>query len=169
MALAPTERLAILGIGLLGNGVLNFFFDFVLYTYVIATYGLLYGGVYMTILSILVCILLLFFYDWSKKDWLGIETIKELKEYKGKSFLARITSWAMRKSDPIILLVLSIQFDPFVTTAYMRKGAHQFNGMSLRDWKIFFTSAIIANVYWAITIFFGVTALEYIWQFVKTN
>ena len=115
----------------------------------------------MTIISAIVCYATLKFYDWSKKDWLGIETVKSLKGYDGSKRIGRITAWALRKSDPLVFLFLSIKFDPFITTAYLRKG--QFSGMSKRDWKIFIGSLLFSNAYWTLTCYIGITLFEWGW------
>jgi hypothetical protein len=157
------ERAAILGIGLLGNSLIANGFDYVLYPWVIWRLGPLHGAAMMTLLSFLICWATLLFYDWAKKDWLGIETIKELKEYSGDSLLARILRWAMAKGDAALLVVLSVWTDPFVTVAYLRQGAHQYNGMTGRDWGIFMLSLAIGNGLWSVTLFTGMSAAEYAW------
>lgn len=154
------KRLGILGIGLLGNALMVYGFDYFLYPYIIYKYNLLKGGVIMMILSFLICILTIWFYDWAKKDWIGIETMKEIREVGGKSLLARIVQKIMHKGKWAMLIVLSIKFDPFITTVYMRHGAHQYNGMNTRDWKIFLSSTVIANLYWSLLMFGGITLLE---------
>ncbi len=157
------ERAAILGIGLLGNSLIANGFDYVLYPWVIWQLGAAHGAIVMTLVSFLICYLTLLFYDWAKKDWLGIETIKELKEYAGDSHFARALRWAVKKGDAALLVILSIWTDPFITVAYLRQGAHQYNGMSARDWRIFMLSLIIGNGLWSVTLFTGMSAAEYAW------
>ena len=53
----------------------------------------------MTGLSFIACLLSVWFYDWSKRDWLGIEAIKSMKEYSGSRKLGRFIAWILRKSD----------------------------------------------------------------------
>ena len=120
----------------------------------------------MMILSFLVCYGTLLFYDWTKKDWIGIETLKEIRELEPKNKLGRFITKLVRKSNSLALIILSIQFDPFITVAYMRHGAHQYNGLSKRDWKIFFESLVIGNVYWTIVAFTGITMVQAIWHFI---
>lgn len=119
----------------------------------------------MALLSLLVCLLCIWFYDWSKKDWLGIEAIKEVKEYNGNSRWRRFLAWTMCHSDPAACVVLSVTFDPFITMTYLRKGSY--NGMSRRDWRIFMGSWLIGNAYWAVACWLGVSALEWLWLGVK--
>lgn len=158
------ERVAILAIGLLGNSLIANGFDYVLYPWVIWRLGPLDGAAVMTMASFLICYATLLFYDWAKKDWLGIETVKELREYAGSSRLVRALRWAAAKGEAALLFVLSIWTDPFVTVAYMRHGAHQYNGMSGRDWRIFMFSLAIGNLYWSVLLFTSISAAEHAWS-----
>ena len=85
------ERAAVLGISLLGNSLIANGFDYLLYPWVIWQLGPLHGAVVMTLLSFLICWATLLFYDWARKDWLGIETLKQLRDYPGGSRFARVT------------------------------------------------------------------------------
>lgn len=162
---AHRERFGVLGIGLLGNTLMVFAFDMLLYPYVVWKFGIVKGGIIMTILSFLACYATILFYDWTKKDWLGIETMKGLKEYDGDSRMGHFISWIMKKSDPIVMIFLSLKFDPFITMVYMRHGAYKYNGMNKRDWKIFVSSLFIANIFWTLVSFAGVSIVEYVWKF----
>jgi len=164
---ANKEKILIPAVGITVNTLLSsYIYDYLFYPYMIWRFGLLKGALIMIPLSTFVCYLLLLFYDWSKRDWLGIETIKQIKEREAKTTIGKITAWILRKSDLFALLLLSIQFDPFITTVYLRKGSNQYNGMSRRDWKVFFGSAAIANMYWTFVIFAGVSIIEYIWRMI---
>ncbi len=173
---------ATLGIGLLGNWAMTWAFDFVLYPFVIAKYGLILGTPLLTILSFIICYATILFYDYSKKDWLGIETLKSLKEFIprplpkniiGKlivsiiNWIGKYSAWLMKKSDVVLMILLSIRFDPFITVVHIRHGAHQFNGLSKRDWKVFMTSLIIGNAYWALAVYMGISIVEIIWMMIK--
>lgn len=165
---SPRERCAVLGIGLLANWVICNSFDYMLYPFVIWKMGVMRGGVIMLFLCFAACYAMFLFYDWSKNDWLGIETIKEIREYASQRRSNRLVSWILRQSTPVALLLLSIKFDPFVTTAYLRSGAHNYTGLGHRDWKIFISSLLIGNGYWTLASFMGVSLLEYGWRhFVK--
>lgn len=157
------EKITIPAIGILFNVIfLNYLYDYLFYPYIIWRFGLFKGAIVMIPLSTFICYLLLLFYDWSKKDWLGIESIKQIKEKEMHTWIGRVTSWILKRSDLLALLFLSIQFDPFITTVYLRRGSHQFNGMTARDWRIFFGSAAIANFYWTFIIFTGISIIEYV-------
>lgn len=161
---SPTlHRFGIFGVGVLANKLQIWGFDYVLYPFVIWYLGPIAGALVMTLLSFLACYGTLRFYDWSKKDWLGIETVKSLKDWESSTRLARFTSWILKKGDPAALLFLSIHFDPFITTAYMRHGSHRYNGLSNRDWKIFIGSLLIGNTYWTIAVFAGISIIEWLW------
>lgn len=157
-------KIAELALGFTTNSLINSAFDYLLYPFVIYQFGIVKGGIIMTFLSFIACIFILKFYDWSKRDWLGIEAIKRLKGYKGSKKLGKVTAWFLNKSEPVIFLFLSIHHDPFITTAYLRKGAY--NGMSRRDWKIFMGSLIIGNAYWTLACYIGITLVEWGWKMV---
>ncbi|MCX5885056.1 MAG: hypothetical protein NT096_03950 [Proteobacteria bacterium] len=164
-ALTYKRWAAELSIGLCFVSLTNLAFDCVLYPFIIYKFGILIGGAVMTLLSFLICLLLLQFYDWAKRDWLGIEAIKNIKEYNGDKRIGQFTSWVMKKGDSIAFLFLSLRFDPFITTAYMRHG--KYNGMSKRDWKIFTGSLVTGNAYWTLACYMGITLVEWIWKTVS--
>jgi len=70
----------------------------------------------------------------------------------------------LKRSEPVIFLFLSIQQDPFITTAYLRNGANQFNGMKKRDWTIFTSSVVISNAYWTLAVYMGISLVEWAWK-----
>lgn len=158
-------RVAELCIGLTTNKLIDYAFDWVLYPYVIYRFGIWMGGVVMTILSLLSCLLSIRFYDWSKRDWLGIEAIKSLKESEGKGGAGRFIAWLLKKGDFLTALVLSVHYDPFITTVYMRHGAY--NGMNGRDWRIFMGSLVFGNAYWTLACYMGISVVEWVWQAVQ--
>ena len=145
------ERIGLAFIGHMGKNVEETLFDYLLYPAVIAWLGVAYGGLVMTALSALLCYLYILAYDWSGKDWFGFELAKEARdseEVEGGGRLWRAVQWATRKGDWAAFLALSMYSDPFFTTVYMRKGAGAYNGLSGRDWKVFWGSVIVANLWW---------------------
>ena len=156
------SRVSELALGLSANQLIVWSGDYILYPFIIYTFGILEGGILMIFISFIVCFLTMKFYDWSKRDWLGIEAIKNLKGYGGNKKLGRITAWIMQKSDPIAFILLSIKYDPFITTAYLRHG--KFTGMNKRDWKIFIGSLLFSNAYWTLACYMGITLFEWGWQ-----
>jgi len=161
-ALSCKGRVAELALGLMTNQLLTWAGDYILYPIVIYKLGIFKGGTVMLLISFVVCILLLKLYDILKRDWLGIEAIKSLKDYDGVRQTGRFTAWLLNKSDPIALLFLSLKFDPFITTVYLRRG--QYNGMNRRDWMIFVGSLIFGNAYWTLACFMGISLFEWGWK-----
>lgn len=139
-------------------------FDFVLYPLVIASFGLVKGAVIMWILSFLACYGTIVFYNWSKRDWLGIEAAKEALGGKASSRLVRMLAWANKRGRLAILLVLSIMTDPFICTVYMREEAHDYSKMDGRDWVVFFSSFIVSNLWWTIVVFTGLSVTQWVWK-----
>jgi hypothetical protein len=137
-------------------------FDYGLYPFIIYKFGILKGGVAMALLSCAASIISIKAYDFLKRDWLGIEAIKELKAYAGGSKIRRITAWIMNKSDPIVFAFLSLKFDPFITTAYLRKG--RYSGLTGRNAAVFVSSVALGNAYWAFACLAGISFFEWIWS-----
>ncbi len=159
------QRVAELALGHSVNQAVTYLFDYGLYPLVLFWLGLWRGFVVMAVLSFLVCWLFLKFYNWSKRDWLGIEAIKSLKNYSGANRAGRVLAWVLRRSDPVACVLLAIKFDPFIVTAYLRREA--FGGMTRRDWNIFLLSWFIGNAWWSVVCFTGISAIEWLWQAAK--
>ncbi|NQV88008.1 MAG: hypothetical protein HQ402_00440 [Parcubacteria group bacterium] len=157
-------RIGIIGVGLLANQLMVWGIDFFVDPLALYYGGLVWGSVAVMLISLVLCYLTILFYDWSKQDWLGIETLKLLKESKGGR-MRRIIAWVLTKSDPIAMILLSIKFDPFIVTVYMRKGSY--NGLSRRDWKIFLGSVFVGNLWWVFVLFTGMNAISWLWNIVK--
>ena len=73
-------------------------------------------------------------------------------------------SGILKKSDPAAFLFLSSKEDAFITMVYLRHGSHQYNGMSARDWRIFLGSLAVANVYWTLAAYMGISVVEWVWK-----
>jgi hypothetical protein len=162
------ERMLVLGVGLLGSHAISWAFEYALYPFVLWRLGFWYGCLVMTSLSALACYVTLLFYDWSKKDWLGIEALKELKQLESEGRLARLLGRLLKKSDWLALLILTIYFDPFITVAYLRKGSYRFNGLSKREWHLFWFSVLAGNLFWSVLAFTGITLFRSLWKFLAT-
>lgn len=156
------SRVLELSVGITAKDLTDRAFDYLLYPFVIYHMGIIKGGIIMTFLSFIACLLTIKFYDWSKRDWLGIETIKGLKNSDGKKKIGKVTAYILQKSDPLVFLLLSIKEDPFITTAYLRH--RKFSGMGRRDWKIFMGSLLVGNAYWTLACFMGLTLVEWGWK-----
>jgi hypothetical protein len=127
-------------------------YDFVVYPYLLVTFGFLLGWLYAVIGSIVLCLGTLWFYDVTKQDWLGIETIKLLRDEQAVGRARKLFQRIITKSDVLAFLLLSIKYDPFIVTVYMRRGSGN-HVMSARDWKVFWASIVVTNVWWGLAIF----------------
>jgi len=143
-------------------GVFIWLYDYFVFSYVIWRFGPIYGGVFMLVITFFIDLLTLKFYDWSKKDWLAIEYIKDLKSHEG--FIGKIFDWLHSRGLLFVIIFMAIKFNPFIVTAYARKGSYKYDGLSKRDWIIFISSSIIGGVYWIVAITLGVTVLEYLYM-----
>ena len=145
------ERIGLMAIGHTFKQVEIFIFDLLLYPAAIALFGTVIGGLIMTVLSAVVCYLYILFYDWAKKDWLGLELLKEIRDGKEKQGrIVRFVQRIIRKGNGIAFLILSCYEDAFATTVYLRQGAEAYNGLSSRDWKIFWASVLVGNLWWTV-------------------
>jgi hypothetical protein len=156
---AKRGRIAELAVGLAVNRLIDYAFDYGLYPFVIYVLGIWLGGCVMILLSFMACLITIWFYDWAERDWLGIEAVKTLKGYEGSNKLGRVGSWIMTRSEPVIFLFLCVQYDPFITMVYMRKGSY--NGMNGRDWRVFVGSLLMGNGYWILACYSGISLVEW--------
>ena len=112
----------------------------------------------MTLLSLLFCLSLLRLYDRLGRDWIGIEFLKGLRHYEGPRRWRQVLAWLVSRGDWMAFLVLSAKYDPFITMAYLRRGAY--NGMAGRDWSVFMGSLLLANILWIFICYGGVSCLR---------
>jgi len=164
-------NLKIIAVGLVVFNSFDYAFDYVLYPFIIYKYGPLYGGIAMGLLAAGICLGLMYIYDFLEKDWLGIETVKELVEnfFKEEEAIAKkswrkhgknMMKWLFHKNKIGQFIFLSLHFDPLITTIYMRPGYHLYNGLSKRDWKIFWSSVVVSNAWWTGVAFVAVSSVE---------
>jgi hypothetical protein len=146
-------------VGFLTHKLFDEAFDFVLYPFVIYSLGLLWGGLVMTLMSLLDCYLLLKLYDWLKRDWFGIEFVKGLRFSGGQSRWRKALAWLLNRGNAVAFIALSLRYDPFITTAYLRHGSY--NGMTLRDWYIFLGSGIVSNLAWMLVCYGGLSVVGF--------
>jgi hypothetical protein len=161
----------ILAIGHLIFHSFDYAFDYLLYPFVIYKLGFSFGFLVMAMLSAAVCLFISALYDWLKKDWLGIEGVKEiveeffreLEDEAGKSWRLRgkkLLSWIFHKNKVGQFVFLSLHFDPLITTIYMRKGHHSYDGFNTRDWTIFWGSVLLSNFWWSSLSIVIITAIK---------
>jgi hypothetical protein len=133
--------------------VLNWLYDYPLYSLVLWYGGVVWGGLFMALLSIPVDLVTLKFYDWSQQDWFAIEYLKAMKEYRGRNLLKRGLRGVFCGTPKWLqVIVLSIKFNAFAVTTLLRKGAYQYQGLTRSDWKVFWCSYLVGQVYWIFVI-----------------
>jgi hypothetical protein len=118
----------------------------------------------IVILSMIVDLATMKFYDWLKKDWLALESIKDLENKKG--FIGKLFSFVRGKGVFLTIVVLSLTSNAFIVTAYVRKGTYLYNGLSKRDWLVFISSSILTNVYWIFVIRGGIEFIKYSYRLI---
>lgn len=152
------EKIGLIAIGHTGKKVEEFLTDQLLYgavsAYCVSVYG--WYGPFATFcimapISILFCRVYLRLYDWAGVDLFGFELLKEVRdgmEKEGRVW--RIARKVVQLGDIPAIFALSILFDPFMTTVYMRQGAAKYDGLDPRSRRIFWYSVAISNGFWSI-------------------
>ncbi|HEY4523099.1 MAG TPA: hypothetical protein VJK73_01870 [Candidatus Paceibacterota bacterium] len=152
------KRIGILALGLTGNAAMVYGYDFIVYPYLMVAFGPI-GWLYAILGAVTLCLGTLWFYDVTQQDWLGIETIKLVRDGPARSRAGRFLQWVARRGDLVTFLLLSLRYDPFITTVYMRQGSGN-HTMTARDWKIFWASTVVANVWWGLLILGAIEAFK---------
>lgn len=142
------RRLAEIGAGHTLYALFNWFFDNVVYVYAIYRLGLVAGGAFMTLISLLQCGLTLVIYEHMRIDWVGAGSVARLAETPSPTWWHWVLGFSMRRGKFLTFLGLCAFQDPFITTAYLRGG--RFDGLSPRDWRLFFASVLVSNGYWTL-------------------
>ncbi len=172
------DRIGLVAIGHTAKQVEEYLFDWLLYGTVVAyfttTFGPIWGSLtafaIMAPLSALVCIGYIKLYDWLGKDLFGFEAAKSLRdELTGSGFLKSIVRKMLSLGDAPAFIALSLYGDPFMTTIYLRKGTERYDGMSKREWHIFFGSVFFSNGYWTLRWTVIVALVAWAWNFVPES
>ena len=115
----------------------------------------------MTVASVFLNLAIICAYDWSKTDWLLLESLKQAKG-SGEG-TGGWTERILRKGDVAAFFLLSWIDDAITVTLYLRHGAHQFNGLTKRDWMIFGASTIVSNLFWIAGLASVIEILRWLW------
>lgn len=140
------------GVAVASKKVLDYGFDYVLYPATLLYLGYWWGGVAMTLASVVLNIGLIRFYDWTQRDLLMIERLKDLRSKVSEKGHGSILSKVLLGSDIAAFFVLSVIEDPAVATLYLRRGSYQYNSLSRSDWLVFIGSTMVANLAWILGI-----------------
>lgn len=106
----------------------------------------------MTIASVFLNLAVIRSYDWTRRDWLLLETLKELRHKERDSGAGGTVAWLLRRGDVPAFFILSWIEDAIVVTLYLRHGINEFNGLSRRDWMIFWASTVVSNLFWILSL-----------------
>lgn len=146
------SKLATFGLGVAIKKGLDYAFDYGLYPIALIYFGYFWGGIIMTIASVFLNLAVIRAYDWTKRDWLLLETLKELKHKEQDAGAGGVVAWLLRKGDVPAFFILSWIEDAIVVTLYLRHGVNEFNGLSRRDWMIFWASTVVSNLFWILSL-----------------
>ncbi len=145
-SLRGRRRVAQIGVGHTLYAGFNWLFDHVIYVYVVYQFGMVRGGLLMTALSFVQCAGTLLLYQRMRIDWVGAGLLAEIRLKPRRNGFERFLLWADTRHPLAIFTLLCIAQDPFITTAYFKRG--QFDVITRGDWGRFILSVIVANFYW---------------------
>ncbi len=141
-------------LGYAGCTTISFIIDDIFWPAAVIFFGSIMGGIIMTAIALIINLILIWLYDYLKKDLFGFENLKLLRESSGKGFWIWLIKKAFKIGRIPAFIVLSY-YDPFLAVIYMRKDAHCFS-MRLKDWIYFIISMLIASagftVFWSLII-----------------
>lgn len=113
-----------------------------LYTFKIAILLMFFSSFIIRYLVILI-------YDYIKIDWLLIENLKE-KQCKKQTIINHTAVTRkilkLKKIGNWFLFTGLVFTDPVVTVLYYREGHHRWNNIPLKNFKLFFISAVICTI-----------------------
>lgn len=153
------QRIGILVLGLTANHSIVYWWDFTVYPSLINKYGLVHGWLYAAGGSVVLCLGTLWFYNLTKQDWLLIETFKRVRDGEAVWRIGKFFQDLANRGDSLTFLFLSLWKDSFITTVYMRRGAENY-AMTARDWKIFWASTLVSEVWWGLLVFGAIEAFK---------
>ena len=153
------RRVGVWVLGLTVNKVMEYGYNFGVYPKLIGHYGLTLGWTLAVIGSILLCLGTLWFYDVTKTDWIILETAKQMRDDPAVGRFRKFFKQIANRGDWIAFMFLSTVKDAFITTVYMRRGSGNYT-MTNRDWKIFWASIAVSNLWWGLAVFGVLKALQ---------
>ena len=161
------RRLAQIGTGHALYTSFNWFFDNILYVYVVYTLGMLKGGAIMMAASFAQCALTLIVYQRMRIDWVGTGLLAEIRTKSDRTRLERALVWAADRHPVVIFTLLCVFQDPFITTAWFRQG--RFGRLNRRDWGVFTAAVVASNVYWIFLASLIGQAIAALWQILRSQ
>ncbi len=161
------SKLHEIGIGLALYESFNFLYDWLFYPFALAYWGLALGGTIVVLGSLLVCVVLFWYYDCLKIDWLGAHALRELDAEVNKNRFEKIATWIgkdkkthwERLLSPVVFVFLTLPVDPLIVAIHYRK--QHFGGVTRRDWGILLAAVLAANAWWLIKIEIVIEAVKW--------
>lgn len=168
-----SERLGSSGAFLIFDRMISKLFDYGLYPLMFLIFdrvlggylGFFLAGITMTLLSLITCWAWVYFYDSLEVDLLILEDIRRLRNngcsQEGiKGWTARI----LKKSNFLSFIIVSVLYDPFFTSIFMREDEESQGIRGTKAWAIFLGSVVVSNIYWWLPSFFiGTEGFEILW------
>ena len=165
-----------------GWGVYDFIdsvYNLVLWPIVQNSYGAL-SIVYLTLGAVAMNLPVLYWYQSSGNDWLGVKYLEEVKKrelefankfYYHKSKTVRVLMyipikifhlliWLLKKNDVFAFIFLSLFNDSFIATVFLRHGS--FEKLNKRDYLIFAGSTLLGCALWGFVVQVGLSIIHII-------
>ncbi len=168
-----TQRISLVAIGHIVKRVEEFLFDWLLYGVVVlfctTTWGSVWGSLIafsiMAPLSAYFSLLWIAYYNWSKRDWFGLEFLKELRDETKRGWFAQRIQAGLKRGGVPAFFILSFYTDPFMTVVYFRKKGESYTLLGPRDTNIFWCSVVVSNAYWTLRWTVLVEAALFLWRY----
>lgn len=143
-------RLALAITGQLLYNAFNAVVDFMLCPALVLWLGLINGGLAYLAIALVIDLTTMIAYDRIKKDFLGLELVKELRGFIGRKLLRsqqKIAELPMAAKMAIVLLI-SWRLNPFQVVVFMRHANEYRSGMTREEHWIFWVSYVWGNLLW---------------------
>ena len=168
------------------------YYDRYVYPSLMLYFGIIWGGIIAASIAMFICTVFLLGYVLTGAKWIDetdeifariVKKIAKITRWvekiEGYSFILRVifiiprllgqlAVWLMELSLSLIskrgvsgFIILSCIVDPFVTVSYFRNG--RTDGISAKDWGMFFISGVITNTYWIVWNSVIVVAIKSFW------
>lgn len=124
-------------------------FYWIIYPIVVQWHGVVRGFIIMTTSCFILSLIAFYARIKTKKDWFELSKIKgiekKIQSMRG-SRVKNSISFLTKKSSFVLFWVLSIWFNPVVTTIYISDPTH-YGRLRFQEWRIFLFSLAINNIY----------------------
>lgn len=163
--------------------IVNFVYDIVIFPISLEKFGWI-AVPPLTLGAGIFCWIMIQFYDFKKKDFLGIESVRtEMTAHKEKLIHWIETRPNYKLCLPFVkveikcdseaikialsnvwiveFLVCTFKWDAVVTTIYLREKS--FSGLTRRDWKIFCASVLMSCLFWSAVVLGAIAVYECEW------